>query len=357
MYEIKQTHMKAYEAYMAKWGAVTSTLLEVERPTPKIAAKIILDAIRPTALQKRIKSRTWSGLGPEILSDKAEKWRTEVKQNTKHLRRLIREHADYWDRMGFKEHFAEWGTRHVEQPPAGSAPICKAVGCNNETHLNKKYKTYFSYCLVHKGLSAKYNATTTSTQQPTTTPAPAAGPSHTQQPTATTAPTTEPSNTTTTMATAATTSTEASHANTQQHQPRPVVRVDGADQVDTGLCLRAGCDKKRRVAKSGNILVTCGSDQCFQKWGEEGPSHDKQPCWACGSAQHQVLHCPHLNDDNVSRLKENITGYEHTYAWWHDVNHIATARKLLYMEASNHNIGNAATTHASMHMARQHSER
>ena len=141
MWDIKQTHMKAYESYMTKWGTVTRSLREFERPTAKLTTKIMLDAIRPTALQKRIKIRTWSGLGPEILSDKAEKWRTEVKQNTKHLRELIREHTDYWDRMSFKDHFAEWSTRKVEQAPSGGAPKCKAVGCDNETHYNKKFKS------------------------------------------------------------------------------------------------------------------------------------------------------------------------------------------------------------------------
>ena len=58
---------------MTKWGTIMRALREVERPTAKLTAKIVLNAIRPMDLQKRIKSKTWSGLGPEILSEKAEK--------------------------------------------------------------------------------------------------------------------------------------------------------------------------------------------------------------------------------------------------------------------------------------------
>ena len=104
-------------------------------------------------------------------------------------------------------------------------------------------------------------------------------------------------NTTTTTTTIPAPTTETSHANTQTRQQKPIARVDGADQIDTGPYLHTGCDKKRRVVRSGNILVTCGSEECFQKWGEQGRSHDKQPCWA-------TLNCQHLQDDNVNKLKK-----------------------------------------------------
>jgi len=100
VWETKDTHMQAYEKYMDKWTKVTGQLRECEKPSARLAAKVMLKAIQPKALRERIIAKTYDGLGPEILSDEAEKWRMKVKDNTKYLRRLIRENADHWDRMG-----------------------------------------------------------------------------------------------------------------------------------------------------------------------------------------------------------------------------------------------------------------
>ena len=99
---LKDTHMQAYEAYTTSWGTLMRTVLAVQKPQPKELAKIMLKAVRPMGLQNRIRKKTLDGLGPHKLDAETKQWRKDAKRDPVKMRRLIREHADHWDLMGWK---------------------------------------------------------------------------------------------------------------------------------------------------------------------------------------------------------------------------------------------------------------
>ena len=126
---------------MDQWNKIVMTLRDREKPSAKLTAKIILAAIQPEKLRKRIGAKVWDGLGPEYLSEEYQEWRQQVKTDTRLLRNLIRENADYWDRMGFKKEFANWGGASASSSnKLANNPVCKLAGCGNKVSAkNRKH--------------------------------------------------------------------------------------------------------------------------------------------------------------------------------------------------------------------------
>ena len=155
VYETKSSHIKAYEQYMDPWNKIVIPLRDCENPHANFTAKIILAAIQPKTLRSRITAKVWDGLEPEYLSDKFEGWRQKVKTDTRLLRNLIRENADYWDRMGLKDKFASWGTHSSTYTSTTSeeAPQCEVIGCitNNVRRKRVRYGgDLFKMCENHR---------------------------------------------------------------------------------------------------------------------------------------------------------------------------------------------------------------
>ena len=80
------------------------------------------------------------------------------------MRNLIRENADYWDRMGFKNEFGNWGGSTTTRSTPTDNPKCKAEGCDNKVNKKRgKGKGYWSYCPAHKDQEAQPKAEQQST--------------------------------------------------------------------------------------------------------------------------------------------------------------------------------------------------
>ena len=81
--------------------------------------------------------------------------------------------------------------------------------------------------------------------------------------------------------------------------------------------------------KGGKISLTC-SNKCFKLWDAAGRNYPPRKCQACGQEDdHTVLQCKHITEKVKARMKKEI-GYTDDYAFWHNVNNIAKARRLIF---------------------------
>ena len=82
----KETHVKSYEHYIQQWKQATRTMFTKQKPPQKLQCQAMLAAVKPKAMQERIKINMWDGLGPYELSMEFQTWRTKAKKNTKMMR-------------------------------------------------------------------------------------------------------------------------------------------------------------------------------------------------------------------------------------------------------------------------------
>ena len=307
-WELKRTHVEGYEAFMAKWSQLMRTMYERQKPPARKQAKIMRKAVRPLSLSKRIKNKSWDGLGPHKLSKEFQQWRLDAKEDPILMRQLIRENANYWDRMGMLPNTSGDANKHNKQP----APKCKAVGCNNDATARIVGGGYFTYCSKHKHLSsAPPKRVTTTTKTSTTGTNPSA-----ERPKATT-PTTAPKTAVPPATTEVTSTTE--HNSSIFTEP-------GAADIDVGTCVLATCDNKRQIRPDGKITLAC-SGACYNEWDNQGKPFPLRPCQLCGG-RHGVLRCPQITEERKTEMVDKL-GYEHAYSWWHYVNNIAKARNYI----------------------------
>ena len=77
------THVQSYEAYITKWKEATSTMYTRQIPPQAMQCQAMLDAVRPTDMQERIKINMWAGLGPYELSKDFQPWRLQAAKDVK----------------------------------------------------------------------------------------------------------------------------------------------------------------------------------------------------------------------------------------------------------------------------------
>ena len=307
VYKTKSSHIKAYEHYMDQWNKIVRSLREVERPKAKLTAKIILAAIQPESLRKRIVAKTWDGLGPEYLSDEFQKWRQQVKTDARLLRNLIRENADYWDRMGLKDEFAMWGKRKTRGTPSSESrarnPECELDGCTNKVYPKRKRMGggFFKYCLDHKQHEPTYRKRRGDNQ-----------PSE--------------SNNDSTNSSNNGTGTSASR-NTSRKQ---TVSEEDKKLIDIGECNAPSCNAKRGIGNRGQIYGTCGKQECRDAWeAADKPYTNGEPCRLCGSKDHKVLQCEDLTQEYINKLTTEHK-YDNSFRFWNSATNILAARKVIF---------------------------
>ena len=329
-YQTKSSHIQAYEQYMDQWNKIVMTLRDCEKPSAKLTAKIILAAIKPEKLRKRIVAKVWDGLGPEYLSESFQKWRQLVKTDTRLLRNLIRENADYWDRMGLKKEFANWGgsnsqTKSSEDKRANN-PECKLAGCGNKVNAKRNGGGgFFQYCNDHRQHEPKNKS---SGQEN-------AGTNNAQNRSA--------SNDRDTVA--------GSTLNTLRPDPWGEQKVAEAERklIDMGKCNAPSCDKKREFSLRGYAMPTCISMECRQKWLDAGrPYSEPEPCRLCGSKNHKVLECEHLSQEKIDKLTESCE-YENIFRWWSGAANIIKARKCIFGDAKPQHMQSSSATYKYAH--------
>ena len=93
------THTARLDHFLTAWFDLAVTVREVNMPRDKILCKLMLKAVQPEDLRSRIESRMVTGLGPHKLSSKFEAWRQDAKHHLARMRRLIREHTSYLDKL------------------------------------------------------------------------------------------------------------------------------------------------------------------------------------------------------------------------------------------------------------------
>ena len=92
-------HTARLDHFLTAWFDLAATVREINMPRDKRLCKLMLKAVRPEELQNRIESRMVTGLGPDKLSNESETWRLNAKYHLSQMRRLIREHASYLDKL------------------------------------------------------------------------------------------------------------------------------------------------------------------------------------------------------------------------------------------------------------------
>ena len=90
-------HTARLDACLKSWFALTATLRDVYIPSDERLCKVMLRAVLPDKLHNRIRCRISNGLGPYVWSLTKKKWRQDAEEKLWLMRRLIREHTDYWD--------------------------------------------------------------------------------------------------------------------------------------------------------------------------------------------------------------------------------------------------------------------
>ena len=343
-WEWKDTHVEAYEAYMAKWTQLMRTMYESQKPPANKQAKIMRKAVKPKKLSKRIRAKSWDGLGPHKLSKEFQQWRVDARENPMLMRRLIRENANHWDRMGIlpdPKGEAD-SSNETNGKNAAEAPTCKAASCPNKATARYRGGGYYQYCSDHKHLAQKLRRALTPTT-PATTPGaePAqmdASNTNNPQQKAATANTDATANKLNQPATATTPTTPINAA---------IFTEPGADKVDLGTCIMATCNKKPYIRRDGKITLAC-SQECYSEWEKQGKVWAPRPCQLCGGP-HGVLRCPQLTEERKADMISKIQ-YQHVHSWWHYVNNIAKAKNYIDSVApSQKALQPAGSTQASTH--------
>jgi hypothetical protein len=97
--QVKMKHTARLDAYLTSWFNLAARLHNELMPRDKELCKIMLQAVQPDALRKRIEARTHNGCGPSKLSMETQQWRKDARKQLRYMRRLIREHTNHVDNL------------------------------------------------------------------------------------------------------------------------------------------------------------------------------------------------------------------------------------------------------------------
>ena len=114
----KLAHTARLDKYLTTWFTLASTIYEAYMPPDKPLCAIMLQAIQPEALRRRVWARMYDGCGPDLykLPEKSQLWRKQAKKQLQSMRRLIREQTQHLDDLNSVSD----GERYIESVKDGA---------------------------------------------------------------------------------------------------------------------------------------------------------------------------------------------------------------------------------------------
>ena len=153
----KLTHTKRLDQYLTAWFTLASTIYEAYMPPDKPLCAIMLQAIQPEILRRRVRARMYDGCGPNLheLPLKPKLWRKQAKKQLQSMRRLIREHAQYLDDLNSvcdeecSIESAKDTERRTTDISRSTRPTCAVDGCDNLVNNKRRGCSYHKTCKTH----------------------------------------------------------------------------------------------------------------------------------------------------------------------------------------------------------------
>ena len=158
----KLTHTARLDKYLTTWFTIAATIYEGYMPPDKPLCAIMLHAIQPEVLRRRVQARIYYGCGPDLfkLPLQSQVWRKQARKQLQNMRRLIREHAQHLDDLNS----TCGGKRYIESVKDGtekrstgtsrtSRPTCAVDGCDNLVNNKRRGCSYHKTCKKHAHVS------------------------------------------------------------------------------------------------------------------------------------------------------------------------------------------------------------
>ena len=174
--------------FMSDWFQLARTVPKHDMPSEKSLRKVMIAALQPEFLRKAVRSRMEFGRAPNPFAEDRELWREQARNNTQLLRRLIREHTLYLDKLRVikpdirDSEYCKYFSTHAEgsdedntyadsilrstRAPSGCGservlrrnslltgpPICALKGCERRCHRDKHgmYTTTCTRAHLHR---------------------------------------------------------------------------------------------------------------------------------------------------------------------------------------------------------------